>query len=210
MPDSEPAVNLAYWSRMPGWRMSEAAALLLGLDPDEKLENGRTRDKCYFNLERLLKRARTMGELESPEEPIEILQWMRSNGFEVPETLAAAVTAARKRRIKNWRTRYLKAKRELKEEKKKREELPHRRRPSVYQFIYAVGRDYGFTPDNNDGATSAIFKLVEKIPFIKPISKGTVLALLTDAYEEEGKAAVKAEIEAAALAKAVALEKSKN
>jgi hypothetical protein len=85
-------VDYEFWSRMSGWTVAEAAALLLDIDPDrlpEESKDGGTRGWEYRRLFRLLDRARKMEELSSPMTPREFLTWASSNGIKPPEQLEA-------------------------------------------------------------------------------------------------------------------------
>jgi len=99
-------VDYDYWGRMPGWTMSEAAALLLGYDPDgmnpaedKQHEPGSAAWK-YRRLLRVLQRACEMDELSSPEIPQVLLEWARSNKIDRPQLLVGRVRASG--RVHNW------------------------------------------------------------------------------------------------------------
>ncbi len=106
-------VDYEFWSRMSGWTVAEAAALLLDIDPDrlpaESEERG-TQGWEYRRLFRLLDRARKMEELSSPMTPREFLAWASSNGIKPPEKLEATVRTGKPHR--NWKTRYQSMRRE--------------------------------------------------------------------------------------------------
>lgn len=111
--DASEGVDYEFWSRMSGWTVREAAALLLDIDPDrlppESAERG-TPGWIYRRLFRLLDRARKMEELSSPMTPREFLTWASSNGIKPPEQLEATVRAGKPHR--NWKTRYQAMRRE--------------------------------------------------------------------------------------------------
>jgi hypothetical protein len=105
--DSNEPVDYEFWSQMSGWTVSEAAALLLDIDPDRLPPDSsecETLSSKYRRLLRLLDRAREMEELDSPMTPREFLAWASSNGIKPPDQLEATVRAGKPHR--NWRTRY--------------------------------------------------------------------------------------------------------
>ena len=66
--------RLRYWAKLPGWRLREAAALLLDLDPDDP----NLKEQSNFrDLQRVLLRARSMKVIYSPIRPRRLL-----GGFE--------------------------------------------------------------------------------------------------------------------------------
>jgi hypothetical protein len=105
-----------YWGRMPGWTISEAAALLLDINPDfRRTGNGKevevgTKEWEFGRLRHLLKRARKMDELSSPMSPREFLQWATSNGLRPSEQLTASVKSGKP--LRNWRAKYFNMKRQ--------------------------------------------------------------------------------------------------
>jgi hypothetical protein len=107
-------LDYKYWCRMPGWTVTEAAALLLDLDPDRPKKSGKDTDFDakeweYFRLRRLMKRAETMDLLSSPMSPREFLQWAMSNNIPRNEKLEGIVTSTK--RLSDWRKRYFRMKR---------------------------------------------------------------------------------------------------
>src|SRR3954451_17091380 len=90
---SDGEVDYDYWGRMPGWTMSEAAALLLGYDPDrmnpaeDKQHEPGSATWKYKRLLRVLQRACEMDELSSPEILQVLLEWARSNKVDLPQLL---------------------------------------------------------------------------------------------------------------------------
>src|SRR5258708_24557513 len=111
--DTSEGVDYEFWSRMSGWTVAEAAALLLDIDPDrlpEESEDRRTQGWKYRRLFRLLDGARKSEELRSPMAPREFLTWASSNGIKHPEQLEATVRAGKPHR--NWKTRYQAMRRE--------------------------------------------------------------------------------------------------
>src|SRR5829696_3916372 len=76
-------VDYDCWGRMPGWTMSEAAALLLGHDPDRmNLAENRQHEPGspgwkYKRLHRMLARACEMEKLSDPEVPRVLLEPVR-------------------------------------------------------------------------------------------------------------------------------------
>jgi Ser/Thr protein kinase RdoA (MazF antagonist) len=105
--DAKPAdqvkVNWSYWARMPGWRMKEASALLLAIEPPcEGFEDERDFPLEYHKLLRMLMRAHHMEIIESPIRPQEFLEWAKSNDWKIPPPLEEAISRQR-RKLRNWR-----------------------------------------------------------------------------------------------------------
>ena len=95
---------LAYWSSMPGWKVSEASALLLMMDPDNRAENRKSGE--YKKLKKRLKRAVLMNTFSSPSTPKEVLEWAISNNLIVDESLKKSVSEFKGIPLQNWRRRY--------------------------------------------------------------------------------------------------------
>jgi hypothetical protein len=112
-----------YWGRMPGWTVSEAAALLLDINPDcrptgnGKNIDSKTKEGEYHRLKRLLKRAQKMDELSSPMSPRDFIQWAASNKLTKSEQLEASLKSGKP--LRNWRTKYFNMKRQRDELTKK-------------------------------------------------------------------------------------------
>jgi hypothetical protein len=144
---SEPSNGLDYgfWGRMAGWTVSEAAALLLDINPDvRRTGNGKdvdagTKEWEYHRLRRLLKRARKMEELSSPMSPREFIQWAVSNGLTPSEQLKASVKSGKP--LRNWRTKYFDMKRQRDELTKKLEDsvLP-KERQTLLKILLGMAR----------------------------------------------------------------------
>src|SRR5687767_12340300 len=91
--------GVAFWARMPGWKAREAAALLLGLDPDENLpDSERSR---YERLKKLLLRAQKVKQIRMVDRPRNILEWAFANDLPIPEPLKSRVEGGK--RVQNWR-----------------------------------------------------------------------------------------------------------
>jgi hypothetical protein len=153
---SDGEVDYGYWGRMPGWTMSEAAALFLGHDPDRMnpTENRQHEPGSpgweYKRLRRMLKRACEMDELSSPEVPRVLLEWARSNKIDTPPMLVEKARTGG--RVRNWRGRHsamkkerdeLRAERDKLEEELKRvkdEELDTRERATLLKMIFAMAK----------------------------------------------------------------------
>jgi hypothetical protein len=108
-------VDYDFWGRMPGWTISEAAALLLDIDPD-KIPTGSqsdvvpgTREWDYHRLRRRLRRAQKMDDLDNPMRPADFLEWAISNKLHVSDTLKESVKSGKK--LLNWRGKYFSMKR---------------------------------------------------------------------------------------------------
>ena len=100
-------VDYEFWSQISGWTISEAAALLLDIDPERIPPESSDREALgykYRRLFRLLDRAREMEELDCPMIPKDFLTWASSNGIKPPSQLEATVRAGKRHR--NWSTRY--------------------------------------------------------------------------------------------------------
>jgi hypothetical protein len=101
-------VDYKFWSQISGWTISEAAALLLDIDPERIPPESSDREALgykYRRLFRLLDRAREMEELDCPMIPKDFLTWASSNGIKPPGQLEATVRAGNHR--EPWRTMLL-------------------------------------------------------------------------------------------------------
>ena len=176
-----------YWSKMPGWRLREAAALLLCLDPDkiEHLENDASNKAAYHDLKRYLFRCRDMNILDDPHEPVDLLNWCASNRIAVPIALSNYV--AKKHQLQNWRDRYRDIRRKhnklkanskptLEDENFDAPEPDPRRLRSIYILLCAYAHESGF--DRDKGAVNNIVEYAENIGL--PIKRNAV----TDALRE--------------------------
>jgi hypothetical protein len=109
-------VDYDFWGRMPGWTISEAAALLLDIDPDNIPTGGQsdvappgTREWDYYRLRRRLRRAQKMDDLDNPMRPTDFLEWAISNNLNVRDILKESVKSGKK--LQNWRAKYFSMKR---------------------------------------------------------------------------------------------------
>lgn len=154
----------AYWARMPGWLYSEGAALLLHLDPFNEEQN--EQDAEYRRLVFLLRRARDMGQLESPLRPLLFLNWAMDNGIDVSEDILDIV--ARSETLIDWKARARRYRRELNVAKSKLkksvgEELNPKSKTSLLRMIYVVAlRKYNYKPGRNNSAATNIYNDIEK------------------------------------------------
>ena len=160
---SDGEVDYGYWGRMPGWTMSEAAALLLGHDPDRMnpTENRQHEPGSpgwkYKRLHRMLERACEMEKLSDPEVPRVLLEWAENNKIDTPPMLVEKMRAVVD--VRNWRRRYsamkkerdeLRAERDALAEELKRvkdEELDTRERATLLKMILPwLKRSSSLTP----------------------------------------------------------------
>ena len=151
-----------FWSRMSGWTVAEAAALMLDIDPDripEKSDGAGTPGWHYWRLHRLLARARKMEELSTPMTPREFLTWASSNGIKPPEQLEATVRAGKPHR--NWKIRY---------------QAMRRERDRLKTEVEALNEQVA--DDLNPAARKTLLKLVGGFPTQRGIH--TELVLLND------------------------------
>lgn len=112
MPDepltvAPPDIDYAFWLQLSFWRAKEAAALLLGLDPEDKSENGK--NPQFVRVVCLIKRAQQVEVLEKPAAPIAILEWAKANNL--PSNPGLNVARDGFRPLKNWRAKYFSMKR---------------------------------------------------------------------------------------------------
>jgi hypothetical protein len=178
--------DLEYWARIPGWKADEAAALMLGLDPEaaEFTETDRARIR---RLKRMLKRASRMELLSIPTPPRDLLEWARSNGLPIPDALKVAVGKGRS--LRNWRKRSRKYKAELKKLKEQSQDvdLKKKSKKSLYRILLAVAmQKYGYRHGKNNSAASAIETALVSQGFNKPPTQETIRNWLDTAFEEVG------------------------
>jgi len=108
-------VDHDYWGNMPGWTISEAAALLLDIDPDNIPQGSRaeltprTREWEYHRLRRRLERAQEMEDLDNPTRPRDFIEWAISNKLDVSDAVKESVKSGKK--LLNWRGKYFSMKR---------------------------------------------------------------------------------------------------
>jgi hypothetical protein len=196
-PDSNApeGVDYEFWSRMSGWTVAEAAALLLDIDPDrlpEESEDRGTRGWEYRRLFRLLDRARKMEELSSPMTPREFLTWASSNGIKPPEPLEATVRAGKPHR--NWKTRYQAMRRErdslLAEvealNEKVEDDLNPRVRQTLLKLVGGMARAKFKHVTGNRNTVSSIQHALENVDW--PLTGNSIRTYLNEAdvlYDQE-------------------------
>lgn len=165
-------VDYEFWSRMSGWTVGEAAALLLDIDPDrlpEETEERGTRGWEYRRLSRLLDRARKMEELSSPMTPREFLSWASSNGLKPPGQLETTVRAGKPHR--NWRTRYRAMRRERDQllvevealQEQVTDDLNPAARKTLLKLVGGLARVHFKHQTNNHQTVSKIEKLMDDL-----------------------------------------------
>ena len=73
------------WAEHPGWKLREAPALLLGLDPSQNVQDASPAEpefKRLNDLRSIASRAVTMKIIASPSPPLEWITWMATTSFE--------------------------------------------------------------------------------------------------------------------------------
>lgn len=188
-------IDYEYWSRMPGWTVREAAALMLNIDPDhlpEKSLDSETPGGRYYRRFRLLNRAWKMDELSSPTAPRDFLQWAFSNGMRFPEKLELPVRAGKPHR--NWKKRYNKMKRERDQLQRHNEELAQQVQdeinPKELTTLLKLVLGMARAKFKYEGATK-----LHTVGLIKsalsaadlPLNKGTIKKVLNKAEDQLGK-----------------------
>lgn len=193
--DASEGVDYEFWSRMSGWTVAEAAALLLDIDPDRLPEESKdrgTRGWEYRRLFRLLDRARKMEELSSPMTPREFLTWASSNGIKPPEQLDATVRAGKPHR--NWKTRYQAMRRErdslLAEveglSEKVADDLNPRVRQTLLKLVGGMARAKFKHVTGNRNTVSSIQRALEDVDW--PLTGNSIRTYLNEAdvlYDQE-------------------------
>jgi hypothetical protein len=185
--DSGNSVDYEFWGRMPGWTIAEAAALLVGLDPDSvSSETGKdalreTKHRQYYQLRRRLKRARKMDDLDDPMRPRDFLEWAVSNKLNVSHDLQQGVHIGKK--LQNWRQKYfsMKRKRDALVDKSKDVVTP-KERTSLLTIILAMVRQILKHQAGNPHTVSAIRKAVEKAEL--KLSDDAIRKYLSEAEEK--------------------------
>ena len=193
--ESDAKLDLKYWGEMPGWKLSEAAALFLGLEPDDvkkwKVEGDNSNDVRteYLRLRRRLKRAKEMDAISSPLSPREAVEWARSNGINVADALKDSVRGTRG--LKNWRTRYLQMRRkkanleneieQLKSQLKEDVENPKRRK-TFYRLILGMAKKHYGLESHPHQATSKIERDLEGTPY--KLGNDVIRKCLQEAQQE--------------------------
>ncbi|WP_131196059.1 hypothetical protein [Lichenihabitans psoromatis] len=143
--------DLEFWARLPGWSVREQAALLLGLDPEDKATLDESREFKRYLL--MMRRVKAVKQLRSFPRPRIVLRWARSNNIPVPHELRNAVTGGKP--LINWRRRYLELK--ARTEAPDEDNLPPKTRKSLEIILLAVARrNYGYLPDRNNSAAKMI------------------------------------------------------
>lgn len=185
----------AYWAKMSGWRASEAAALLLSLDPDAygtvvdplSLEKNTPRWE-HFRLERLITRACIVNELVDPIIPLSFVVWCKENEIQVPQELKKALNFGYQ--IVDWRKIALSRSRIIRNlrkdlklaQKPPVENIQHKSRLSSSIILYAIAaKHYRYNPEGNSPAATNIYKTLELYKFRTPKPE-TILIHLAEAY----------------------------
>ena len=189
--DSENALLtiLDDWAKMPGWRIREAAALFLGLDPEQ-------RDTCikcrqFRMLHRRILRSHTMGLLKSPQTPQDFISWAKENSITVPDLLITAVSRTGK--IRNWKAEAMKLRKSIKKSESKVsevesefEEEPKARHSLSHILYFIASQKYHYKSGNNTAAGN-IFRAAQKSGIFDFPSEQTVRKWLQKAASQVGK-----------------------
>ena len=154
-----------YWGRMPGWTLSEAAALFLGIDPDclnhEAIKDAKagTPEWEYFKLHRRLCRARKMDQLSSLTPPREFLEWAVSNGLSPSDQLTGSVIVGPK--TKNWKKKYFAMKR--KKEALEEANVHPNERSTFLKMILGMAHDkYRYKPGTKHHTVELICGVLDR------------------------------------------------
>lgn len=201
--DVVPSPDYVFWARMPAWSMSEAAALLLGLDPETTtpVKGPAEADRGsahvgYERLRRLMRRARDVGELARLEVPREVIAWAKQNAIPGPELLLEQVTSvSRKGTIRGRLVRLKKTNRRLHEEIEtlraklnaaSDEAIDARERRTFQKMILGMAKaKFGFKEGND--RSNAVSKIQHALGDGKTkVSDDTILAKLREAMEAIG------------------------
>ena len=180
-------VDLQYWAQMPGWRVAEAAALLLGLDPDSvtsaKGTNG-SEPQRFVRLKRMMLRAYNMDQLDSPMSSGTCLEWASSNEIPIPKLLLDAV--AKGKPLRNWKKRAQGYRRRLGKLELKSgdiDDVPAKSLHSLYSIILGIAVDkYKFDPEKNNSAATNIENTLAKVGLSEPKAE-TIRTWLQKAHE---------------------------
>jgi hypothetical protein len=164
--ETQPA-DYEFWGLMPGWTISEAAALLLGLDPDS-MSREREDDVTpgthrwrYRQLRRRLARAQEMDDLDDPMRPQDFLEWAISNKLPVSDTLLKSVKTVKK--LRNWRVKYFSMKRRRDElAEKLKEDVNPKERTSLLTIILGMTRHILKHKAGNIHTVSMIERAIKK------------------------------------------------
>jgi|SRR4051812_31901487 len=139
-------VDHDYWGNMPGWTISEAAALLLDIDPDNIPQGSRaeltprTREWEYHRLRRRLERAQEMEDLDNPTRPRDFIEWAISNKLDVSDAVKESVKSGKK--LLNWRGKYFSMKRKRDALTAELEDsVSPKERTSLLKIVLGLARD---------------------------------------------------------------------
>ncbi|MEH6717680.1 MAG: hypothetical protein V7704_02265 [Aurantimonas endophytica] len=193
---TEFSAEWAYWARMPGWRPDEAAALLVGIDPDKvQLAANSTvpqnKELVYrvSRLAKLLDRACEMDELEDPVRPKEFVGWCKSNDLAVPPELRESV---KRGMIVDWRVVARKRAKRIKslmmtlsgkEENLGLDGINTKSKISLLTILLVIAeKKYNYDVTTNNSAASQIATDIATAGFLGPKDQ-TVRDWLNDAHE---------------------------
>lgn len=186
---SEPTkeVDYDFWGRMPGWSISEAAALLLDIDPDNKMPGTRkdfergTKEWEYHRLRRRLKRAQKMDDLDNPMRPRDFVEWAISNKLHVSDGLKESVISGK--RLLNWRGKYFSMKRKRDKLATSLEDsVSPKERTSLQKIVLGMARSKFRHKVGNPHTVAAIEKALEEVRL--PLSNDVIRKYLAEADEK--------------------------
>jgi hypothetical protein len=174
--------DLRFWARLPGWTVREQAALLLGLDPGSPADLASSEFFARYRL--MLKRAKRMQLLKSPAPPLYVLEWAKSNGIPVPEDLKQAV--AGERRLRNWKTKYFRLRREALNNNKGDEDVNPKTKTSLERLLLLMAiESYGYKLQGNSETAGILADIADKFDS-RIIGEDAIRTRLKAAGEEHG------------------------
>jgi hypothetical protein len=180
-------VDYDFWGLMPGWTISEAAALLLDIDPD-KIPTGSqsdvvpgTREWDYHQLQRRLMRAQEMDDLDSPMRPADFLEWAISNKLNVNDILKESIKSGKK--LRNWRDKFFSMKRKHNALIEKLEDsVSPKERTSLLKIVLGMARINFKHKANSPNTVAKIEKVLREANL--PVSNDVIRKYLAEADEK--------------------------
>ena len=180
-------LDYEFWATMPGWTVSEAAALFCGLDPEKIVGtvSGAEYQRMLFRLTRSVE----MDDIESPSRPPVFIQWAADNGIDIDQMILSSVI--RGKIIKNWKKNYKRVRRKYQHEKAKLKEIEKQLDPvkpkqlrTLQVLIYSMAVDKFSYSKNPTKTTSAIDDAVTRAGLT--LDKDTIRNTLRDAKDTLG------------------------
>lgn len=181
-----------WWAREPYWTIDQAAALLLGLDPDvarhdlisQRPEESLLRQQ-FLRLHGLVHRSFELSGARSRKNPpLHIIDW--ADKVELPDVPKELVEAVYNRTRRKWRgeleTEIWQLREQLAFAQAERPTTGGPRDDSYDKFFYwCFVKKHGYSPDAYDNATSKLVKAVEDAG--GKLDKDTARKILNRAYE---------------------------